>query len=1595
MKKTLLRILLLAGAALPLFWSCNLSDEQTQQVFSFGSLRDSLKGCDSAFIVIKDADSLPIDTLFHDRITPATDFQNLSAPHYQGGKVFVDVRAFNRGKPVAHLEFRYSGVSGRVDSIHVLLTRDSYLALDKKAVWVAVGETGTRPGLDIGPANLADKTIAWSSLNPDVFIVEEDHLRGVGQGKGWLLAVLKAEKTVRDSVLIGVYSRGSAADSLRLAEDTVVVTAGGAPVVPGIARPHPAPPVLWASLDTAVAVVDGEGEVRGRGEGLARVVASLVETPAVSDTVIVKVLAHLDVDSVTLARDTLEVFAGGSAADLLPRVWPAAAAPEVSLSAADSSVVSLYGTLVAGLKPGESFVYARSKDNPAKYDSLLVLVLPHEAVDSVEVRPDSVLLYWHGEAKTLQAAQSPSSPHALFTWVSDNPSVASVGFDGTVTAMSPGVASVWLMSRADSTKKDKAIVIVRKDVPVIDAGPDTTVSQGSTVAFHPVVTQEYGSLAEFKYDLDGDGTWDASVDGPKDVSFRYLAPAVYKARFYARDGEGNDTIVIRKVKVVSGIVVQFLTPEDSSFTNQTPIDIKWSADAAVHEEKVPLKPGANEITRWVQDEAGKVFSASITVFLDRDPPARPSVNGPSLPTNDRFPTWTWKGMGGGNGTFRYRLAEEDTNAWRTVKDTFYTAGKALSEGQHVLLVQENDAAGNWSQSGSASARIDTTRPAAPAVTVAPGPATRELRPTWSWPGGAGDQYRYYRFKLDDADLRLGSHDTVAASFRPALALSEGTHTLYVEARDTAGNWSDAGKASVLVDTTPPAVPTIWGTASPTNSLKPVWSWSQGSPAGSGDFRYRLDSSDLSSAAESRTTQFIPGADLGQGTHTLYAQERDAAGNWSATGSFSVTIDLTPPPTPIVIVAPGTPTNNPLPTFHWKKNDGSAGGTFRYHFGNEDFNGAVETQLLSFAPSLPLLPEGLYTLYVQEKSAAGVWSASGHVTVRIDTTRPPKPILNAKEGALTNERRPTWSWNKSEAGRGFFRYQIDVDSTHETDSTHFRPALPLAEGTHTLRLQAGDSAGNWSDQGSVNIVIDITPPSAPVVSGPAAPTSNPKPTWTWAHAAGGDSTFRFSLDDSTLASPTPTALFAYMPPTNLSEGLHTLYVQEQDHAGNWSASGSFKIQVDKTPPAAPVIDAIQPRSPLNTLRPTWNWTSGGGGVGLYQVKLNSNDFTSPTATVHGTSYTATSDLAQGYNTLWVRERDSAQNWSAATSRRLFLAPRDTLEKPGFTTGGGAQVKLAISKTGIIYLATLIDYKLSVQRYDAATDTWHEAGTGLREGTGLGNFDLELDPNDVPYLAYGQNMSKMGVMKLVGPRWAILSDTDIFSAPRGYDFHLAFGADATPYLAWADDNRVSESGYGELSVAKFDGIQWIYITDQGAGQNPFDIKIAMGPGDRPYVCYYDYEDRGIRVMTPGATPADPWVPVGQRTITMDEPDNLHISRSASGQMYLGITDWIHKSVWTSNGGDWTQIYEGQYVADVDLALGPDGTPFFAAQENPGGNQVSILAYIDNQWVPVGANLESTSAMGWPSLAVSPDGVPYLGYYDLAAGGKPTVIRTSFDP
>lgn len=431
----------------------------------------------------------------------------------------------------------------------------------------------------------------------------------------------------------------------------------------------------------------------------------------------------------------------------------------------------------------------------------------------------------------------------------------------------------------------------------------------------------------------------------------------------------------------------------------------------------------------------------------------------------------------------------------------------------------SDTAGNTSLAvgPSASVSVDNTAPTKPNVMgVTP---TNDQTPTWSWtPGGDGNGT--YRWDLDNT----GSWTQIAATaYTPAGNLSPGSHRLTVQERDDAGNWSIDSFFDIFIDITPPGPPDVNGTT-PTNDQTPAWSWT---PGGGGNGTYRWDLDNTGSWTQTTSAAYTPAGNLGEGPHRLVVQERDDAGNWSASGFFDILIDITLP-----VVNIGAPSGSPVNSAGTASFPVTITGadSISLAMGNVTLNhsgtGGGNITVLNGTTAAPTVQvtgvsgNGSYTISIASgvaaDSAGNTSLAAGpSAAINVDNTAPSVTVLSGPSVSAANTGPVTYSVTFNEPVTGFNSAgDIDVQATGTaapglvevagSGAGAYTVTLSNINGNGSLKIAvkagaASDAAGNANTVSAASTAFDVDN-TLPTVTGitrltPASALTNAS-TVTW-------------------------------------------------------------------------------------------------------------------------------------------------------------------------------------------------------------------------------------------------------------------------------------------------------------------------------------------------------------------------------------------------------------------------------------------------------------------------------------------------------------------
>ncbi len=990
----------------------------------------------------------------------------------------------------------------------------------------------------------------------------------------------------------------------------------------------------WTTSNSELIRV-GPEYIHGLKPGSANVVVAL-NTDS-SKNISIKFTVDVNVkipERLILSADTLYVAAGGAPGLLTIQAYPTSANDQVIWRTDDVTVATVASDgAVLGLKSGTTILRALSTVKSSIYDSAIVVVSNPILVESVHFAKESTEIFVRGSAESLIVDVLPPKSNPSVDFIVSDPTKIALK-NGRITGLVEGSAFIIAKSKENPTKMDTLIVRV-SSIQVVDS---VRISPRSLKLFTGGASQNI-SAQVFPSTASANVVWRSAnptiavVDplgkvspvspGNIKVYATSLADSTKKDSVdvtIKRDAPqmniGPDTVIalgqtLSFLPVVApqeyGLIVQFKWDLDGNAVWDSSSATVKSVSYRFDQEKVYA------IRFYVKDTEGNetIMTKNVTAVKGLVVNiVSPANNSYSRVSNINV-VWKVNDVAQDSLTTA-KLIEGVNTIKRTVKDAF---GTPFSASNTVIL--------------------DSLAPNKPLVH---GPSfIPSKQPTWTWATGGSGGNGTYRTALDIENFSSAIEITDTL-YKPVLALSEGLHTLFVQERDFAGNWSASGRLTIRIDVTPPSAPTVTVSTPALSKLpRPTWSWT-GTGGGIGAFQYKVDNFDFAiGATETSGLSYQSTSDMSAGTHTVYVREKDSTGNWSPLGSVAVTLDFDPPAAPKLTGA--SPTNL-IPKWSWISGGNGGSGTFRSHLGADPTATDAETKLLEFSDS-GATSVNTYTLYVQERDAAGNWSPSSNLPITYNLTKPSVNIVLPLESGTHTMSAATSAMSGSSGGpnaitKVTYAYSV-VGGTSGTGNASLATggkwsivSIPLTEGKATVvTVTATDVLGNSGDA-VLTIIRDSMAPLVPTfvdVSTTASPTRNRAPTWTWASGGGGNGTFTYQLGGAAPITTTATSF----PGSNLSDGTYTLTVSERDATGNWSNVASRSIQIKGSAPLAPNLSINA--SPTNA--PQWSWVAGGGGNGTFRFKMVGGAY--PNVGSSLLNYAPT-DLTDGSRNLCVQEQD---------------------------------------------------------------------------------------------------------------------------------------------------------------------------------------------------------------------------------------------------------------------------------------------------------------------------------------------------------------------
>lgn len=188
----------------------------------------------------------------------------------------------------------------------------------------------------------------------------------------------------------------------------------------------------------------------------------------------------------------------------------------------------------------------------------------------------------------------------------------------------------------------------------------------------------------------------------------------------------------------------------------------------------------------------------------------------------------------------------------------------LGQGPHTFRVQASSAGGTGSD--SAAWTVDTVAPEAPVISSRPADPSTSTSATFVF--ADSDSSASFTCSLD------GAAASACSSPKSYSALSEGTHSFAVTAKDAAGNSSPQTAASWQIDSAAPPSPTVSSATSDASGANATFSFSDSDPTVT--FRCSVDNGAFAACTSPASV-----GPLQDGTHIWGVEAVDSVGNVSS------------------------------------------------------------------------------------------------------------------------------------------------------------------------------------------------------------------------------------------------------------------------------------------------------------------------------------------------------------------------------------------------------------------------------------------------------------------------------------------------------------------------------------------------------------------------------------------------------------------------------------------------------------------------------------------------------------------------------------------
>lgn len=317
----------------------------------------------------------------------------------------------------------------------------------------------------------------------------------------------------------------------------------------------------------------------------------------------------------------------------------------------------------------------------------------------------------------------------------------------------------------------------------------------------------------------------------------------------------------------------------------------------------------------------------------------------------------------------------------------------------------------------------------------------------------------------------------------------------------------------------------------------------------------------------------------------------------------------------------------------------------------------------------------------------------------------------------------------------------------------------------------------------------------------------------------------------------------------------------------------------------------------------------------------------------------------------------------TSNKLNVARLDastwtTLGGTNFSSTLYAAESANLEVIGTTPYVAYTDGSVKVMSYDGST--WNNVGV-LPSTSNVINTKAAVYNNELFVMYVDGLTNQLNVLKYSSGIW-----TSVGSSPgTGMYAELEVDNTGAPYIVYSDDNEG-----GKVSVVKYDGSNWNLVGTAGISVDYAErVDLKINSSGEPYIAYYDNGSGELVVMK---FDGNNWLAVGTDLISSDAID-FSLDIDVWDNVYISYVEASSKLVLKKlSGASWNPVLGNQVVPGdissehISLALSPEGLPYLSFR-NLLNNDYPVVVGITPESIPLqhAVSLHGSLQNGYPFL------------------------------